>query len=40
MVASGELKPQIQAIRSLEETAQSMAQLIDRDVFGKIIITP
>jgi len=40
MVASGELKPQIQAIRPLEETAQSMAQLIDRDVFGKIIITP
>ena len=40
MVASGELKPQIHAVRPLEETALSIQQLIDRQVFGKIIITP
>ncbi len=40
MVASGELKPQIHDVRPLEETAASIQQLIDRDVFGKIIITP
>ena len=40
MVANGELKPQIHAVRALEETAASIQQLIDRQAFGKIIITP
>ncbi len=40
MVADGRLTPQIHAIRPLEETASSLQQLIDRDVFGKIVITP
>lgn len=40
MVASGELKPHIHAVRPLEETAASIQQLIDRQVFGKIVITP
>ena len=40
MVACGKLKPQIHAVRPLGETAASIQQLIDRDVFGKIVITP
>ena len=40
MVAAGQLKPCIHAVKPLEETGQAMQDLIDRNVFGKIIITP
>ncbi|MFV1988629.1 MAG: zinc-binding dehydrogenase [Gemmatimonadota bacterium] len=38
--ASGELEPVIHAERPLEETRESMRELIDREVFGKSIILP
>ncbi|MEM8985757.1 MAG: zinc-binding dehydrogenase [Pseudomonadota bacterium] len=40
MAADGRLQPYIHAVRPLEQTASSIQQLIDRDVFGKIVITP
>ena len=40
LVASGRLKPRIHAVRPLEETASSIQDLIDRKVFGKVVITP
>ena len=40
MVARGELKPVIHAVRPLEETPVSIQDLVDRKIFGKIIITP
>ena len=40
MVVSGELDPVIHAVRPLAETASSIQELIDREVFGKTIILP
>ena len=40
LVATGELRPLIHAVRPLEETAASIQELADRKVVGKIVITP
>ena len=40
LVAGGELLPEIHAVRPLEETAASIQELADRQVVGKIVITP
>ncbi len=40
MVASGEIRPILHAERPLEETARSIQELINRQVFGKIVIVP
>ncbi|MAE96616.1 MAG: zinc-binding dehydrogenase [Deltaproteobacteria bacterium] len=40
MVASGELAPEIHAVRPLGETAASIQELADRKVVGKFVITP
>lgn len=40
LVAGGELVPEIHAVRPLEETAASIQELADRQVVGKIVITP
>ena len=40
MVAEGALKPRIQSVRPLEDTGKAIQELIDRSVFGKLIITP
>lgn len=37
-VASGELEPVIHAVRSLDQTAESIQELIDRKVVGKTVI--
>jgi alcohol dehydrogenase len=40
MVADGELHPEIHAVRTLEETAESIRELAERRVVGKVVITP
>ena len=40
MVVDGEIKPVLHAVRPLSETAVSIQQLIDREVFGKIVLRP
>ncbi len=40
MVVDGEIKPVLHAVRPLSETAASIQQLIDREVFGKIVLQP
>lgn len=40
LVAKGELKPLIHQFGGLEDVASSIQMLIDREVFGKIVITP
>jgi alcohol dehydrogenase len=39
MVVAGKLKPVIHSIRPLEEMPQAMQELIDREVFGKSVVT-
>lgn len=39
LVAVGELRPVIHAVRPLETTATSIQDLIDRKVFGKLVLT-
>ncbi|MYJ16867.1 MAG: zinc-binding dehydrogenase [Gemmatimonadetes bacterium] len=39
MVADGELDPAIHAVRPIEKIRESMAELIERDVFGKSVLT-
>ncbi len=39
-VATGSLEPVIHAVRPLEQVAASIAELADRNVVGKIVITP
>ncbi len=40
LVAKGELRPRIHAVRPLEEVAASIRELSERRVVGKIVITP
>lgn len=40
MTENGQLQPHIHAVRPLEETASSIEELVNRNVFGKIVITP
>lgn len=40
LVAQGRIRPVIDAVRPLGETPASMQDLIDRRVFGKIVLTP
>ena len=40
LVADGRIQPVIHALRRLEDTAMSIQELIDRKVFGKIVIEP
>ena len=40
MVVDGEIEPILHAVRPLSETAASIQQLIDREVFGKIVLQP
>jgi alcohol dehydrogenase len=40
LISSGRLKPVIDTVLPLEETAEGVRQLADREVIGKIIITP
>jgi len=40
MVVDGEIKPVLHAVRPLSETGASIQQLIDREVFGKIVLQP
>ncbi|MEM1021643.1 MAG: zinc-binding alcohol dehydrogenase family protein [Sphingomonadales bacterium] len=40
LAAKGKLRPVLHCVRPLEETAQTMQEMIDRKVFGKAIITP
>jgi NADPH2:quinone reductase len=40
MVADGELHPEIHAVLMLEETAESIRELAERRVVGKVVITP
>ncbi len=40
LVAKGELLPEIQAVRPLERVAESIRDLAERRVVGKIVITP
>jgi NADPH:quinone reductase-like Zn-dependent oxidoreductase len=39
-VAGGELHPEIHAVRTLEQTAESIHELAERRVVGKIVVTP
>ena len=40
MIASEKLKPVIDTVLPLEQTAEGVRQLRDREVIGKIVITP
>jgi len=40
MVARGQVKPVIHAIRPLQETPASIQELADRHVFGKVVLQP
>lgn len=40
MVGDGRIKPVLHAVRPLSETAMSIQELIDRAVFGKIVLEP
>ena len=40
LVNDGKLKPILHAVRPLSETASSIQELIDRSVFGKIVLVP
>ena len=40
MISEDKLKPKIDTVLPLEETAEGVRQLRDREVIGKIIITP
>ena len=40
MVGDGRIKPILHAVRPLEDTARSIQELIDRKVFGKIVLQP
>jgi len=40
MVANGEIRPVVHAVRPLEETPRSIQELIDRAVVGKTVIIP
>ena len=40
LIAEGKLKPVIDTVLPLEDTAEGVRQLDEREVIGKIIITP
>ena len=40
LIADGQLKPVIDTVLPLEQTAEGVRQLRDREVIGKIVITP
>lgn len=40
MVVNGEIKPIVDSVRPLRETAAAMQDLIDRKIFGKVVILP
>ena len=40
LIAAGNLKPVIDTVLPLEQTAEGVRRLRDREVIGKIIITP
>ncbi len=40
MVVDGEIEPILHAVRPLSETAASIQQITDREVFGKIVLQP
>ena len=40
MVVDGEIEPILHAVRPLSETAASIQQIMDREVFGKIVLQP
>ena len=40
LIADGRLKPVIDTVLPLDRTAEGVRQLAEREVIGKIIITP
>ena len=40
LIADGKLKPVIDTVLPLDQTAEGVRMLADREVIGKIIITP
>ena len=40
MAADGRLQPVIHAIRPLAETGAAIQAMIDREVFGKLVLVP
>ena len=40
MVGDGRVKPALHAVRPLSETPMSIQELIDRKVFGKVVLEP
>jgi NADPH:quinone reductase-like Zn-dependent oxidoreductase len=39
MVVEGQLQPVVHSVRPLAETAHALQELIDRNVFGKSVLT-